>query len=70
MTCSSQSSGGGGASASVRANMTWRSHSFITLRAFWLSYSGTGVGVTVSTSMGTSASLRGEKKHVLENGVC
>lgn len=36
-TCSSQSSGGGGASASVRANMTCRSHSFITLRAFWLS---------------------------------
>lgn len=59
--CSSQSSGGGGPSATVRANKTCRSHSFITLRAFWLSYRGTGVGVTVSTSIRDSESLQGRK---------
>ncbi len=60
--CSSQSSGGGGLSATVRANRTCRSHSFITLRAFWLSYRGTGVGVTVSTSMTESESLKTKKR--------
>jgi len=58
LTCSSQSSGGGGLSAMVRANKTCLSHSFITLRAFWLSYSGMGVGVTVSISTTVSYSLR------------
>lgn len=61
-TCSSQSSGGGGLSATVRANRTCRSHSFITLRALWLSYRRTGVGVTVSTSIKESESLQTKKK--------
>lgn len=62
-TCSSQSSGGGGLSATVRANRTCRSHSFITLRALWLSYRRTGVGVTVSTSIKESESLQTKKKN-------
>lgn len=59
--CSSQSSGGGGLSATVRANRTCRSHSFITPRALWLSYKGTGEGVTVSTSIRESESLQNRK---------
>lgn len=61
LICSSQSSGGGGLSATVRANKTCRSHSFITLRALWLSYRGIGNGVTISTSMTGSESLRKKK---------
>lgn len=63
--CSSQSSGGGGLSATVRANRTCRSHSFITLRALWLSYRGTGVGVTISTSITESESLQTKKKYIV-----
>lgn len=67
LRCSSQSSGGGGLSATVRANRTCRSHSFITLRALWLSYSGTGVGVTVSTSIKGSDSLQTNMKMIQVN---